>query len=102
MLEFLLAALAITMTLALVRAAIGPGWFDRVLALNVLGTLTIILLVLISTFTELYALIDIALLYGLINFVSTIAILRFFNDRLLPLPRFKLHLKRMKKEEADD
>ena len=88
MLELPLIALTIAMVLALVRAAIGPGWFDRVLALNVFGTLTIVLLVLISVSTEFYALIDIALLYGLINFTSTIAILRFFNKKLLPLPRF--------------
>ena len=92
MLEVPLVALTVAMALVLVRAALGPGWFDRLLALNVFGNLTILFLVLLSAFTEFYALIDIALLYGLINFVTTLAILRFFNDRSLPLPRFNRHL----------
>lgn len=100
MLEVPLIALTVAMTLALTRAAIGPGWFDRLLALNVFGTLTIVLLVLLSAVAGFYALIDIALLYGLINFVTTIAILCFFNDRSLPLPRFGLRkmLPRTKKQ----
>lgn len=71
------------MLLVLIRTAIDPSWFERILTLNTLGSLTILLLVLIAVLKEFYSLIDIALLYVLINFVSTLAILTFFKDQNL-------------------
>ena len=84
--ETLFVVLALVMIATLIRAAKGPSWFDRVLAINVFGTLTVSLLALISVLSELPGLLDIALLYGLINFISIVAILRFFRNRRPPDP----------------
>lgn len=85
MLIFLFGVLGVAMMLVLVRTALGPNWIDRVLAINIFGTLTTLLLALIAAFSDLPSLLDIALLYVLINFMSTVAILRFFKDKKLPI-----------------
>lgn len=63
--------------LVLVRALIGPTVYDRILAVNTLGTKTVILVAILSFVTERPEFLDIALLYALINFVVTIAILKY-------------------------
>jgi len=70
-----LAAMAIT----LVRALRGPTVYDRVLAVNSFGTLTVVLLAIHGFLTERPEFLDIAMLYGLINFVGTVAVLKFFE-----------------------
>ena len=77
------AALFVSMLLVLVRLYIGPDLYDRVLALNSFGTLTVLLLGFIGFLTERPDFLDIALLYALINFVGTIAVLKFFRYRAL-------------------
>ena len=70
-----LAAMAIT----LIRALRGPTVYDRVLAVNSFGTLTVVALALHGFLTERPEFLDIALLYALINFVGTVAVLKFFE-----------------------
>ncbi|NIJ39889.1 multicomponent Na+:H+ antiporter subunit F [Parvibaculum indicum] len=77
------AALVVAMLLVLARLYIGPALYDRVLALNSFGTLTVLLLGFIGFLTERPDFLDIALLYALINFVGTIAVLKFFRYRAL-------------------
>ena len=71
----LLAALAV-----LYRVILGPTALDRVMAVNVIGTKTIVLLALIGFIygrPEMF--LDIALVYALINFIATIAVLRYLE-----------------------
>lgn len=77
----------VAMALVLLRAALGPGLFDRVLALNTFGTLTVILLAFLAVHANRYYLADIAILYALINFMLTLAILRFFGEKKLREPK---------------
>lgn len=67
----------VTMTLALIRAACGPTVFDRVLALNMFGTKTVLLICVVSFMTGRSDFIDLALLYSLMNFIGMVALLRF-------------------------
>ncbi|MEO0465437.1 MAG: monovalent cation/H+ antiporter complex subunit F [Pseudomonadota bacterium] len=67
--------------LLLTRALIGPTLYDRVLAVNSFGTKIVLLLGLLGFVMGRPDFLDIALLYALINFVSTIAILKFFRYR---------------------
>ena len=71
-----LVAVMVTMALALTRAALGPTVFDRILALNMFGTKTVLLIALISFFTGRPDFLDLALVYALINFIGVVAILR--------------------------
>jgi len=82
---FFAATLALlgAMMLMLVRLFLGPSLYDRVLALNVFGTKTVLLIGLVGFVTGRPDFMDIALLYALINFVGTIAVLKFFRYRAL-------------------
>jgi multicomponent Na+:H+ antiporter subunit F len=74
-------ALVVAIALMLIRALSGPTLYDRVLAVNSLGTKIILLLGVIGFLTGRPDFLDISILYALINFVSTIAILKFFRYR---------------------
>ncbi len=72
-----------SMTLMLVRLLRGPELYDRVLAVNSFGTKTVLFLCVFAFLIERPDAIDIALLYALMNFIATIAILKFFRYRAL-------------------
>jgi multisubunit Na+/H+ antiporter MnhF subunit len=79
-------ALAATTLLSLYRVIAGPTHFDRLTGLGLIGTKTTLLLVLIGAITGRTALaIDLALTYGLVSFIGTLAIAKFFEkERLAP------------------
>jgi multicomponent Na+:H+ antiporter subunit F len=78
---FVAAVLAILVALALVvlRALKGPTLFDRVLAGNSVGTLAILLLAAVGFLTGRPEWLDIGITYGLLNLISTLAILKFIR-----------------------
>ena len=73
------AALVVAMIMALLRAMLGPTVYDRVLAVNAFGTKTMLMIAVLGFLAGRPAFMDIALLYALINFIGTIAILKFFR-----------------------
>jgi multicomponent Na+:H+ antiporter subunit F len=77
------AAILVAIVLFLVRALVGPTTYDRILAVNALGTKTVIFVALASFISGRPDFLDIALLYALINFVATIAILKYIEYRRL-------------------
>lgn len=74
-------AILVTMILALTRALLGPSVYDRVLAVNLFGTKTVLLLSVIAFLYGRPDFLDLALAYALINFVSVLAVLVFFQNR---------------------
>ena len=78
-LEIATLAVLAAMGITLIRALRGPTVYDRVLAVNSFGTLTVIALALHGFLTERPEFLDIALVYALINFVGTVAVLKFFE-----------------------
>ena len=72
-------AVLVTMGLALARAALGPTLFDRILALNMFGTKTVLLIAVIGFLTRRPDFLDLALVYALMNFIGVIAVLRFMK-----------------------
>ena len=79
-------AMLIGMMLLLVRTLMGPTLYDRVLAVNSFGTKTVLLLGLLGFLMGRPEFLDIAILYALINFVATIAVLKFFRYRSFQVP----------------
>ncbi|WP_321529667.1 monovalent cation/H+ antiporter complex subunit F [uncultured Desulfuromonas sp.] len=74
-------AILIVMGLALIRAIVGPSAFDRLLAVNMFGTKTVLFIAVFGFLTERPDFLDIALVYALVNFLGTIAVLRFFERK---------------------
>ena len=72
-------AVLIALVLAVVRVIRGPSVFDRVLAGNSVGTLAILLLAVVGFLTGRPEFLDIGLTYGLLNVISTLAVLKFFR-----------------------
>ncbi len=74
-------AVLVTMVLVLVRALKGPTVFDRILAVNVFGTLTVLLISVVGFLQGRPEFLDLALVYALINFIGTIAVTKFIKFR---------------------
>jgi multicomponent Na+:H+ antiporter subunit F len=70
-------AILVVMGMALARALLGPTVFDRILALNSFGTLTVALIAVLGFLTGRPDFLDLALVYALINFIGTIAVAKY-------------------------
>lgn len=77
----------VAMAMALARALMGPTVYDRVLAVNTFGTKTVLLIAALGFLTGRPEFLDLALVYALINFIGTIAVLKFFEFGDLGLTR---------------
>lgn len=71
--------LLIGMLLTLIRALLGPTLYDRILAVNVFGTITVLFIAVHGFMAGRPEFLDVALVYALINFIGTIAVLKFFE-----------------------
>ena len=71
--------ICVSMFMLLVRAVLGKTIFDRILAVNVFGTNVVLLIVLLAYVFDTSSFIDMALVYAFLNFVATVALLRFFR-----------------------
>ena len=78
---FVAAALALlaTMILSIARALLGPTLYDRLLAVNSFGTKTVLFIAVFGFLTGRPEFLDIALVYSLINFLGTVAVLKFYE-----------------------
>ncbi len=74
-------AVLVTMALALARAVLGRDLYDRILAINMFGTKTVLFIAVAGFITGRPEFLDIALVYALINFISTVAVLRLSHFR---------------------
>lgn len=72
-------ALLATIALALVRAALGPTVFDRLQSANTVGTCAMLLLAVIGFLGGRPDFLDLALVYGLLNVIGTVAVLKYFR-----------------------
>ena len=69
--------LVLSMFMGLIRATRGPTVFDRILAANMFGTLTVLLIAVMGFLTGRPEWLDLALVYALVNFIGTIAVLKY-------------------------
>ena len=87
---FAAAAVLVSMLLALIRAVKGPTVYDRILAVNTFGTLTVILIAVHGFLAGRPEFLDLALVYALINFISTIAVTKYVGLKELD-PKIDRH-----------
>lgn len=72
-------AVLVTMCMAMIRALRGPTVFDRVLAVNMFGTKTVLLICLLGFVVGRPEFMDLAIVYALMNFIGTLTILKYFQ-----------------------
>ena len=77
-----LVAIMIVMLIALIRTCISPSLFDRILAINTFSTATVLMISLYGFFNQRPEFLDIAIVYAMINFIGTVALLKLhrFDD----------------------
>ena len=72
-------SILVSFIMVLIRLFLGPTLYDRVLALNAFGTLAVLMISVVGFLFGRPDFLDIALLYALLNFIGTIAILKLFR-----------------------
>ena len=96
--RFLIAALCLMMGVCFVcfiRAVKGPRITDRVVALNMIGTLVVMMICILSYLLEEAFLIDVAILYALLNMLVVVVLTRVATTR-----HYEIHPEEM--EGRDD
>jgi len=73
-------AILVVMILAMIRGIKGPTLYDRILAVNMFGTKTVLLISLLGFVMGRPEFLDIAIVYALINFISVIGVLRYSDS----------------------
>lgn len=71
--------LVVSMLLVLARALLGPSVYDRILAINLIGTKTVLFIAVLGFLSGRPQFLDVALTYALINFIGTVAVLKFMD-----------------------
>ena len=77
MYDFAAFLLLVAMALSIVRALPGPTVFDRILAANMFGSATVLMITTVGFMIDRTDLVDIGLIYALVSFTGTIAVLRY-------------------------
>ncbi len=72
-------AILVSIAMALGRAILGPTSYDRILAANAIGTKTVLMIGVLGFLTGRPDFLDLALVYSLVNFIGTIAVLKYFK-----------------------
>jgi len=75
-------AILVVMIMAISRAVMGPTLYDRILAVNMFGTKTVLLISLLGFVMGRPEFLDIAIVYALINFISVIGVLRYSDSSI--------------------
>ena len=89
--------LIVLMIILVYRIIMGPTVIDRIVAVNVIGTKSIVLLVMMGIlFERADMFVDIAIGYGLLNFIASLAAAKYFRKHI------KLNVPEEEKEEAVD
>jgi len=73
-------AILVVMALGIIRGIVGPTLYDRILAVNMFGTKTVLLISLLGFVMGRPDFLDIAVVYALINFISVIGVLHFSDS----------------------
>jgi multicomponent Na+:H+ antiporter subunit F len=74
--------LVVLMALATVRLVLGPTAPDRVIALDAVNTLVIAAMIIFGVIYREVIFVDVAIVYGLLSFVSTLYIAKYIGGEL--------------------
>ncbi|MCQ4937160.1 MULTISPECIES: monovalent cation/H+ antiporter complex subunit F [Anaerotignum] len=98
LLEIALAILALGICVIFIRAIIGPRFTDRIVAINMIGTMTTAIICILSVYLKEICLIDVSLVYTLLSFLAVVIICHVVS---LHHKGRELFLKRMETEAEE-
>lgn len=93
MYTYILIIMAILLLISLIRAIIGPRISDRIVASNMMGTITMVIIAILSLKLKEGYLLDVCLLYAMISFLAVIVITQVY---------MRVYLKEKKGEKTND
>lgn len=79
----LMFVLAILILIAIVRSVIGPKMADRIIAVNMIGTLTIVIIAILTVFLNEDYLADVCLVYAMVSFLSVVVLAKIYTGTVL-------------------
>ena len=71
--------IAVLIVACLVRSALGPRVTDRIVAVNSIGTMTIVIIAILSVLMDEAYLLDVCLIYAMISFVAVIVLTKIYT-----------------------
>ncbi|HWQ65300.1 MAG TPA: monovalent cation/H+ antiporter complex subunit F [Methanospirillum sp.] len=74
--------LVVLMLVSMIRLYLGPSIADRVVAVDAINTMTVAAMILLGVFYKQLIFIDIAIVYALLSFVSTLYIAKYLGGEL--------------------
>ena len=75
----ILSVLALLLVLCLIRAVIGPRIADRLVAVNMMGTIVMVIIALLAVVKDQGYLLDICLIYAMISFLAVVVLTRIYT-----------------------
>ena len=94
----ILSVLAVMLAFCLVRAVKGPRIADRLVAVNMMGTMVMVMIALLAVVKDQGYLVDICLIYAMISFLSVVVLTRIYTGVYRDA---KAHEKKGEKKHAD-
>lgn len=91
-----LIALVVIALICLVRAILGPRFTDRIMAINMIGTKTLLMVCILAVLLEESYLVDVAIVYALLSFLAVVVLSK------LVITRYRVKKSRHEKEEAKE
>lgn len=71
--------MSILIIIAIIRSVIGPATSDRIIAVNMIGTITIVLIAILTIFMDEDYLADVCLVYSMISFVAVVVLIKVYT-----------------------
>ncbi len=90
-----LVALAVIALICLIRAILGPRFTDRIMAINMIGTKTLLMVCVLAVLLEESYLVDVAIVYALLSFLAVVVLSK------LVITRYRVKKERQQKDETE-
>lgn len=91
-----MAAFAVLICFCLLRAIIGPKIADRIVGVNMIGTMTIMIIAVLSAYLKESYLLDVCLIYAMISFLAVIVLTKVYQGV------YREHMEKQKQEKEEN
>lgn len=84
--------LALLIIASIVRSVLGPGISDRIIAVNMIGTMIILIIAILSVYLEENYLVDVCLIYAMISFLGVVVLCKVYTGVYLQKKQMKANM----------
>lgn len=84
--------LAVLIIASIIRSVLGPGISDRIIAINMIGTMIIMVIAILSVFLDENYLVDVCLIYAMISFLGVVVLCKIYTGVFLQKKQLRANL----------